>query len=110
MSIYFPKPLYQPEEVSISLTSTLTLRYNEFCNRNTESKELDYEVFYRADTGGEEARIEYDVPVKIPQTMGFAFTKGAMSMSHCLRVNMKVRLFPDDRNKASIKLVRNSST
>jgi hypothetical protein len=105
MSIYFPKPLYEPDDVSILLTSTLTLRFNEYVNRSTEAKEIDYEVFYRTDTGGEEIRIDFEVPVKTPQTMKFDFTRGSMSMSHSLRVTMKVRLFPDDKTKSSIKEV-----
>jgi hypothetical protein len=105
MSIYFPKPLYEPEDVALSLTSALTLHYNEFINRNTENTDVDYETYYRTDTGGEEVRIEYDVPVKTPQTMDFTFSKGAMSMSHSLRVTMKVRLFPEDRTKTSTKTV-----
>lgn len=105
MSIYFPRPLYEPEDISISLASTLILRYNEFVNRNTEVKEIDYEAFYHPDSGGEEVLVEYDVPVKTPQSMDFTFSRGSMSMTHSLRISMKVRLFPEDRSKSSIKMV-----
>jgi len=105
MSIYFPRPLYEPEEISLSLASTLTLRHHDFVNRHTESRELDYETYYKPDSGGEEVLVDFDVPVKTPQTMDFIFPKGSMSLSHSLRVQAKVTLFPDDRNKRSSKTV-----
>jgi hypothetical protein len=105
MSIYFPRPLYEPEEISLSLASTLTLRHHDFVNIHTESRELDYETYYKPDSGGEEVLVDFDVPLKTPQTMDFIFPKGSMSLSHFLRVQPKVTLFPDDGSKRSSKTV-----
>ena len=106
MSLYFPRPLYEPEEVVLSLTSTLTLQYNHVVNRTTETTQLLYETYYRPDSGGEEVTIEFDIPVKTPQTMDFKFTKGSMNMTHALRVTMNTKLFPGDKTKCSNKTVR----
>jgi len=108
MSLYFPLPLYEPEEISLSLTSTLTLRYNQVVNRHTDTTLLPYETYYRPDTGGEEVVVDFDIPVKIPQTMEFRFSKGTMTMTHSLRVTMHAKLFPGDRNKCSAKIVISS--
>jgi hypothetical protein len=105
MSLYFPRPLYEPEEVVLSLTSTLTLQYNHVVNRSTETTQLPYETYYRPDSGGEEVTIEFDIPLKTPQTMDFKFTKGTMSMTHALRVTMHTKLFPGDKTKCSNKTV-----
>lgn len=105
MSLYFPLPLYEPEEISLSLTSTLTLRYNQVVNRHTDTTLLPYETYYRPDTGGEEVLVEFDIPIKTPQTMDFKFTKGTMTMSHSLRVTMHATLFPADKNKSARKIV-----
>jgi hypothetical protein len=105
MSLYFPRPLYEPEEISLSLTSTLCLQYNHVVNRHVESTDLNFETYYHPDTGGEEVLVEFDIPIKVPQTMDFKFTKGTMTMSHCLRVTMHAKLFPGDRNKTSKKTV-----
>jgi hypothetical protein len=105
MSIYFPLPLYEPEDISISLTSTLTLRYHQIVNRHTDNTELRHQVYYRPDTGGEEVSVEFDVPATVPQTMDFKFAKGSMNMSHTLRVTMQVKLFPGDKAKCTKKNV-----
>lgn len=105
MSLYFPLPLYEPDEISLSLTSTLTLRHNQGVSRHTDTTLLPYETYYRPDTGGEEVLIEFDVPIKIPQTMDFRFPKGSMSMTHSLRVTMNATLFPADNNKRGRKIV-----
>jgi hypothetical protein len=105
MSIYFPKPLYEPDEIALSLVSTLTLRYNEYENKNVETHDLDYETYYRPDSGGEEVLVDFDVPVKTPQTMNFVFPKGFVTMTHCLRVSIQAKLFPDDRSKRNNKTV-----
>jgi len=89
----------------VSLVSTLTLRYNEYENKNVETKDLDYEAYYRPDSGGEEVLVDFDVPVKAPQTMNFTFPKGSVTMAHSLRVNIQAKLFPDDRSKRSSKSV-----
>lgn len=89
----------------LSLTSTLTLQYNHVVNRSTETTQLPYETYYRPDSGGEEVTIEFDIPLKTPQTMDFKFTKGTMSMTHALRVTMHTKLFPGDKTKCSNKTV-----
>jgi hypothetical protein len=105
MSLYFPLPLYEPEEISLSLSSTLTLRYNQVVNRNTEITKLQFETYYRPDTGGEEVMVAFDVPVNVAQTMSFKFIKGTMTMAHSLRVTMNVKLFPGDTGKSARKMV-----
>jgi len=103
MSLYFPLPLYEPEDIELSLTSTLTLRHNQIVNRHTQNTELSHQTYYRPDTGGEEVLIEFEVPETVPQTMDFKFAKGTMSMTHTLRVTMKVKLFPGDKAKCTAK-------
>jgi len=105
MSLYFPLPLYEPDEISLSLTSTLSLRYNQVVNRHTDTTFLPYQTYYRPDTGGEEVLIEFDIPTKVAQTMDFKFSKGEMSLTHSLRVTMHARLFPKDRSKRTKKTV-----
>jgi len=105
MSLYFPLPLYEPDEISLSLTSTLTLRYNQIVNRHTDTTLLPYQTYYRPDTGGEEVLIEFDIPTKVPQTMEFKFAKGEMNLTHSLRVTMHARLFPKDRSKRAKRTV-----
>jgi len=105
MSLYFPLPLYEPEEISLSLTSTMTLKHSHVVNRQTDTTLLPYETYYRPDSGGEEVLIEFDIPISTPQTMDFAFPKGAMTMSHSLRVTMHVTLFPGDKGKSAKKTV-----
>jgi hypothetical protein len=105
MLLYFPLPLYEPEDISLSLTSTLTLKHNQVVNRHTDTILLPYETYYRPDTGGEEVLVEFDIPVTTPQTMEFKFAKGTMSLSHSLRVTMHATLFPNDANKNAKKVV-----
>ena len=109
MSLYFPLPLYEPEEISLSLTSTLTLRHNQIVNRHTDTTLLPYETYYRPDTGGEEVLVEFDIPIKTAQTMEFKFAKGgSMTMTHALRVTMHATLFPSDQTKSAKKIVLSS--
>jgi hypothetical protein len=106
MSLYFPLPLYEPEEISLSLTSTLTLRHNQIVNRHTDTTLLPYETYYRPDSGGEEVLVEFDIPIKTAQTMEFKFGKGgSMTMTHALRVTMHATLFPSDKSKSAKKIV-----
>src|SRR5271170_6948286 len=106
MSLYFPLPLYEPEEISLSLTSTLTLRHDQIVNRHTDTTLLPYETYYRQDTGGEEVLVELDIPIITPQTMEFKFCKGgSMTMTHAQRVTMHATLLPADKTKSAKKIV-----
>jgi hypothetical protein len=110
MSLYFPLPLYEPEDISLSLTSTLTLRYHQIVNRHTDTTELQHHSYYKPDTGGEEVLIQFEVPPTVAQTMDFKFPKGTMSLNHTLRVKMQVKLFPGDKAKCTNKNVSFPST